>query len=276
MRVISRIETDGTRNKAMDLERFSGDPEFMLSLAKGLVVLEACGSEMDCPTIAKLSTVTGLSRAAVRRCLYTLSRLGYAREVDGQGYAAKARLSTFIHTIHTNGLREELARAAQPILNSIQRNQRVCYSVTTLEADKTICIARTPTDPLTGTGKYLDTPLPAYCTAMGRLLVASLPPVSLESYLRSVVVTPFTGRTTKTVGRLRIALRLIRRRGFASCDQEYALGFRSVAVPIHLRSGKVVASLNASTYGSDLKVYQTEAIFVPQLRRAAAEFSSSL
>jgi IclR family pca regulon transcriptional regulator len=276
MRVISRIETDGTRNKAMDLERFSGDPEFMLSLAKGLVVLEACGSEMDRPTIAKLSTVTGLSRAAVRRCLYTLSRLGYAREVDGQGYAAKARLSTFIHTIHTNGLREELARAAQPILNSIQRNQRVCYSVTTLEADKTICIARTPTDPLTGTGKYLDTPLPAYCTAMGRLLVASLPPVSLESYLRSVVVTPFTGRTTKTVGRLRIALRLIQRRGFASCDQEYALGFRSVAVPIHLRSGKVVASLNASTYGSELKVYQTEAIFVPQLRRAAAEFSSSL
>jgi IclR family pca regulon transcriptional regulator len=274
--VISPIVTDGPRNKAMDLERFSGDPEFMLSLAKGLVVLEACGSEMDCPTIAKLSTMTGLSRAAVRRCLYTLSQLGYAREVDGQGYAAKARLSTFIHTIHTNGLREELARAAQPILSSIQRNQRVCYSVTTLEADKTICIARTSTDPLTGTGKYLDTPLPAYCTAMGRLLIASLPPVSLESYLRSVVVTPFTGRTTKTVRRLRIALRLIRRRGFASCDQEYALGFRSVAVPIHLRSGKVVASLNASTYGSDLTAYQTEANFVPQLRRAAAELSSSL
>jgi IclR family transcriptional regulator, pca regulon regulatory protein len=98
----------------------------------------------------------------------------------------------------------------------------------------------------------------------------------LESYLRGVVVTPYTGRTTKTVGRLRIALRLIQRRGFASCDQKYALGFRSVAVPIHLRSGKVVASLNASTYGSDLKVYQTEAIFVPQLRRAAAELSSSL
>jgi len=274
--VISPIVTDGPRNKAMDLERFSGDPEFMLSLAKGLVVLEAFGSEMDCPTIAKLSTVTGLSRAAVRRCLYTLSRLGYAREVDGQGYAAKARLSTFVHTIYTNGLREELARAAQPILSSIQRSQRVCYSVTTLEADKTICIARTPTDPLTGTEKYLDTPLSAYCTAMGRLLIASLPPVSLESYLRSVVVTPFTGRTTKTVGRLRIKLRLIRRRGFASCDQEYALGFRSVAVPIHLRSGKVVASLNASTYCSDLKAYQTEAIFVPQLRRAAAELSSSL
>jgi hypothetical protein len=57
--VISRIETDGLGNKAMDLKRFSGDPEFMLSLAKGLVVLEAFGSEMDCPTIAKLSTVTG-------------------------------------------------------------------------------------------------------------------------------------------------------------------------------------------------------------------------
>ena len=112
--MISRIETDGPRNKAMDLERFSGDPEFMLSLAKGLVVLEAFGSEMDCPTIAKLSTVTGISRAAVRRCLYTLSRLGYAREVDGQGYAAKARLSTFIHTIHTMGYAKNLQERPSP------------------------------------------------------------------------------------------------------------------------------------------------------------------
>jgi IclR helix-turn-helix domain len=78
MKVISRIETDGRTNEATNFKRFSGDPEFMLSLAKGLIVLEAIGSTMDCPTIAKLSAVTGLSRA-VKRCLYTLSQLGYAR-----------------------------------------------------------------------------------------------------------------------------------------------------------------------------------------------------
>src|ERR1700730_4712210 len=68
-------------------------------ISKGLVVLEAIGSTMDCPTIAKLSAVTGLSRAAVGRCLYTLFQLGYAAKVDGQGYAAKAGLS--IHPYRT-------------------------------------------------------------------------------------------------------------------------------------------------------------------------------
>ena len=120
--MISRIETDGPRNKARDLKRFSGDADFMLSLAKGLVVLEAIGSKLNCPTIAKLSIVTGLSRAAVRRCLYTLSQLGYASEVYGKGYVAEARLST---AIHTDGLRIELARAAQPFLSSSEKSTRL-------------------------------------------------------------------------------------------------------------------------------------------------------
>jgi biotin operon repressor len=92
-------------------------------ISKGLVVLEAIGSTMDCPTIAKLSAVTGLSRAAVGRCLYTLSQLGYAAKVDGQGYAAKAGLS--INPYRTpDRLREEKSPRLLPRK--------------TLEADKTI------------------------------------------------------------------------------------------------------------------------------------------
>jgi hypothetical protein len=90
----SGTDIDDPENKAMKLRRFSGDPDFMLSFAKGLAVLEAFGSEIECPTIAKISAVTGLSRAAVRRCLYTLSQLGYASTVNGQGYAVNTRLST--------------------------------------------------------------------------------------------------------------------------------------------------------------------------------------
>jgi hypothetical protein len=137
MRVISRIDTDGRRNNAMDFKRFSGDPEFMLSLAKGLVVLEAIGSTMDCPTIAKLSAATGLSRAAVRRCLYTLSQLGYAAKVAGQGYAAKAGLSIFIRAVHPDRSPEELARAAHLPLTSSEKSKGLLPRET-LETDKTI------------------------------------------------------------------------------------------------------------------------------------------
>jgi biotin operon repressor len=90
----SGTDIDDPENKAMKLRRFSGDPDFMLSFAKGLAVLEAFGSEIECSTIAKISAETGLSRAAVRRCLYTLSQLGYVSTVSGQGYAVNTRLST--------------------------------------------------------------------------------------------------------------------------------------------------------------------------------------
>ena len=67
----SGTDIDDPESKALKFTRFTGDPDFMLSFAKGLAVLEAFGSEIKCPTIAKISAVTGLSRAAVRRCLYT-------------------------------------------------------------------------------------------------------------------------------------------------------------------------------------------------------------
>ena len=263
------IESCKPGNGTMDLRRFSGDPDFMLSFAKGLAALEAFDSRMDSPTLAEISAVTRLSCAAVRRCLYTLSQLGYASTTDGGGYTVNARLST---GSYTNGLRAGLGRAAQPILDSIQRAPFVCYSVTILEEDKVVCIARTPTDSLNGISRFLDDPLPAYCTAMGRLLIASLSPASMEHYLRSVVITPFTGRTIKSVERLRIVLRNIQRCGYASCDQEYALGFRSAAVPIHSRRGKVVASLNASTFSNNARVHDRDAFLVDKLRDAAAKF----
>src|SRR6202049_718886 len=102
----SGTDIDDPENKAMKLRRFTGDPDFMLSFAKGLAVLEAFGSEIRCPTIAKISSITGLSRAAVRRCLYTLCQLGYASTVSGQGYAVNTRLST---VNQANSLRRRIA-----------------------------------------------------------------------------------------------------------------------------------------------------------------------
>jgi IclR family pca regulon transcriptional regulator len=80
-------------NRTAALELFAGDPDFMTSLAKGLIVLEALGSLSGVPTIANLSHATGLSRAAVRRCLYTLSKLGYARSAKDRQHERWSRMN---------------------------------------------------------------------------------------------------------------------------------------------------------------------------------------
>jgi IclR family pca regulon transcriptional regulator len=56
----------------------ASDPNFMLSLARGLAVLQAFSDQRRSLTIAQISHRTAIPRASVRRCLHTLIALGYA------------------------------------------------------------------------------------------------------------------------------------------------------------------------------------------------------
>ena len=71
------------------LDEFAGDPNFMASLARGLLVIRVLQPQTPQMTISQLSIKTGLSRAAVRRCLYTLIKLGFAGVEDGSRYSLR-------------------------------------------------------------------------------------------------------------------------------------------------------------------------------------------
>lgn len=108
-------------NRKETLETFSGDPDFMTSLAKGLIVLEALSSLSVLPTIANLSRVTGLSRAAVRRCLYTLSKLGYTRSTKDRQHE---RWSIVVAIRTSIGLRNALTQATDSLLGATPKEGR--------------------------------------------------------------------------------------------------------------------------------------------------------
>jgi IclR family pca regulon transcriptional regulator len=73
-----------------------GDPQFMTSFARGLLVIHAFSCLRRERTIAKISRITGLSRAAVRRCLYTLCELGYVRR-EGRTFRLLPRVLALGH-----------------------------------------------------------------------------------------------------------------------------------------------------------------------------------
>ena len=109
----SRYRPPSKTTPATALEAFAGDPNFMTSLARGLVVIQAFTQQNPQMTISQLSIKTGLSRAAVRRCLYTLTKLGFAGAEDGSRYSLRPRMLTLSHTYTTSNT---LSSAAQPIL----------------------------------------------------------------------------------------------------------------------------------------------------------------
>ena len=83
---------------AEQLGEFSGDPNFMTSLARGLLVIQAFSQQKLQLSISQLSRRTGLSRASVRRCLYTLSKLGFAGTEDGRNFYLRPRVLTLGHS----------------------------------------------------------------------------------------------------------------------------------------------------------------------------------
>jgi IclR family pca regulon transcriptional regulator len=120
---------------------------------------------------------------------------------------------------------------------------------------------------------HIGSRLPAYCTSMGRILLAYLPVEQLEQYFAKVNLVPHTTRTITSVEKLRLILRNIRRNGYAICDQEYEVGLRSIAVPVYSSSGRVVATLNLSGNAPRISVLEMQSRFLAPLRNAASELS---
>ncbi|MGI4826646.1 MAG: IclR family transcriptional regulator domain-containing protein [Janthinobacterium lividum] len=252
------------------LDAFTGDPNFMASLARGLVVIQAFTPQMPQMTISQLSLRTGLSRAAVRRCLYTLTKLGFAGADEAQRYSLRPKMLTLANTYTASST---LANAAQPILERMSAVHHESFSVATLDGDDIVYIARSSVTRVMAVDLHIGSRLPAFATSMGRVLLAYLPQDQLEQYLGHVTLTAFTPRTVNSLEKLRLVLRNVRRNGYALCDQEFEVGLRSLAVPVTAPNGRVVATVNLSGHAPRMPMLDMQTRFLQPLRAAAAELS---
>src|SRR5437763_3353009 len=165
---------------ASEIQAFAGDPNFMASLARGLAVIRAFTQQRRHLTIAQLSQRTGIPRAAVRRCLYTLAKLGYVTSDDGRGYSLRPKVLALGHAYLSS---TPLATMAQPLLDSISDRLHESSSMAVLEGDEILYVARsTTTTRLMSIDLGLGSRLPAYCSSMGRVLLADLPAAEIDAY----------------------------------------------------------------------------------------------
>ncbi len=258
---------------AAQLDVFTGDPNFMTSLARGLAVIQAFSQRKRQASVSQLSQKTGLSRAAVRRCLYTLAKLGFAGSDDSRHFFLRPRILALGHSYLSS---MPLATAAQPVLEHVSHLLHESCSIATLDGLDIIYVARANVTRIMAIDLGVGSRLPAFCTSMGRVLLAHLPPEEQESSLARVEFTRYTERTVPTLEKLRQVLRLVQRNGYAIIDQELELGLRSMAVPIQNPSGKVVAALNVGAHAQRVTIQEMQTKFLPLLQTAAQELSMLL
>ncbi|MFZ3204344.1 MAG: IclR family transcriptional regulator [Pseudomonas sp.] len=251
----------------------SGDPNFMTSLARGLAVINAFQERKRHLTIAQISHRTEIPRAAVRRCLYTLMKLGYAT-TDGRTYSLLPKVLTLGHAYLSS---TPLAVSAQPFLDRISEQLHEACNLATLEGEQVLYIARSAIPQrLISVDLSVGSRLPAYCTSMGRILLAALDDDSLHDYLNHADLQAKTSRTLHTPEALWECLQQVRQQGWCLVDQELEQGLRSLAVPVYDSSGHVLAAMNVSTHAGRVPARELEQRFLPIMLNASRELSSQL
>jgi len=258
---------------AKRIQAFTGDPDFMASLARGLAVVQAFQERKRHLTIAQISHRTEIPRAAVRRCLYTLIKLGYAT-TDGRTYSLLPKVLTLGHAYLSS---TPLAVSAQPYLDRMSEQLHEACNMATLEGDDILYIARSATTQrLISVDLSVGGRLPAYCTSMGRILLAALDDVTLHEYLAHAEVQAKTSRTLHTPEALLECLQQVREQGWCVVDQELEQGLRSIAVPVYDASGQVLAALNVSTHAARVSRTELEQRFLPIMLSSSRDLSAQL
>lgn len=247
-------------------------PDFMLSLARGLRVIESFEGIRDGRTIVELSRTTGLSRAAIRRILITLEILGYVGRTR-QVY----RLRTQVLRLGFSFLSSSsVVEAAQPVLERITEQIHESSSMSMLDGDQIVYVARCSASRVMAAGLSVGSRLPAYCTSMGRVLLAALGPSELDAYFENLKPKAFTKKTITSIPRLKKTILRVRREGFAVVDEELEAGLRSIAVPVATRSNRFVAAINVGTHTSRIGYEELIKRCLPVLQAGARELSAVL
>ncbi|MGO2863252.1 MAG: IclR family transcriptional regulator domain-containing protein [Brevibacterium sp.] len=241
----------------------SGD-HFVKSAEKTLAVLLAFNGGSAELTVSQVAEATELTRAAARRFLLTLVDLGYVR-ATGSHYSLTPRVLD-IGAGFLAGL--DLPKIAGPHLHQLALDLDESATLSILDADEIVYIARAAAPRLHAVTINLGNRLPAWATSMGRMLIAELPEAFQEQFLKRVEISPFTDHTVSSAEELGEELRRIREQGWCLVSQELDDGLRGLAVPVR-RGDETLAALNVSLHTSHLRGLSIENDLVPRLQQVA-------
>src|SRR2546421_4391259 len=201
------------------------EPHFVQSLEGGLAVIRALSAPGRGLTLADVARETGLTRAAARRFLLTLDELGYVRAEDRR-FALTPRVLELGYSFLSSLTLPEIA---QPHLRELVERVHESSSVSILDGDDVVYVAREPTQRIMTVAISVGTRFPAHATSMGRVLLAGLDDAKLDGYLATVRLDRLTPRTVPSVPALRAEILRVRAEGWALVDQELEEGLRAVA-----------------------------------------------
>ncbi len=250
-------------------KRAARPAEFVEGLAKGMAILECFDADNPEMTLSEVARRVGLSPAAARRSLITLTTLGYV----GQ-HAKRFHLRPKIMTLGAGFyFSARIDAVLQPELRTLVERFGDASSVGTLEGGDVIYIAHYSVQRARRAQAVLGAGYPAYATSLGRVLLAGLEADALEEVLSQTVLEPLTSKTLTDPCALRDEIARVREEGLSTTVDQLDYGITALAVPIRGTDGRTVAALNSSGYSGMVTPQSLIDERLPDLRSAAARIA---
>jgi len=258
---------------AETIARFSDDPDFVTALARGLAVLLALSDKRKHMSIAQVSHRTGIPRAAARRSLHTLLKLGFAAADDARRFYLRPRVLSFSHAYLSTS---PIAVLAQPILDRFGEAVREACSLAMLDGDEIVYLARSTSSRIMSPSLNVGRRLPAYCTSVGHVMLAHLAQDELNAYLARTRFHPYTEHTPVSADKLRAQLKAVQESGYAFASQLMESRLCTLAVPVRDAGGQYVAGINVILQGRLYSQKDMAERYLQPLQEAAMELGSLL
>jgi IclR family pca regulon transcriptional regulator len=269
-----RDHANGERTRSVPSLR---EPRYSQSLERGLAILACFTPERPVLGIADIADELGMSRSTTHRYVITLVALGYLEQGASRKYRLGLRVTDLgMSALNSTGLREH----SQPYLEELRQRTSYTVNMAVLDGPEILYVDRARSyrrgQSQIDLGLRLGSRLPAYCTSMGKLLLAYLPEEEQKDLIGDMKLTRRAPNSITSKKALRTELEHVREEGFAVNDEELAQGLHSISAPVRSENNEVVAAVNMAAHASMISLEELVDHLGPHLVSTADRISARL
>jgi IclR family pca regulon transcriptional regulator len=246
------------------------------SLERGLSILSSFKSARPLLGVSELAREIGLSRSTTHRYVATLAALGY---LEQDQLTRRYRLGPRVLDLGFSAINSmELREISVPHLQRLSDETGHTVNMAILDGADVVYVERCRSSRQgqreIDLNLHVGSRLPAYCTSLGKVLLAYLSDEERDAVLEGVELTQRGPNTLTSRRTLENELEQVRRRGLAVNNEELAFGLRSIAAPVRGHSGEAAAAINLAVHRSWVSIEDLVKRFGPPLKRTAADISA--
>jgi len=264
--------TSGTARGAPKVDDPSESSLYVQSVEKAMKVLTAFDGSKRQLSLSEIAALTGFDMSATQRFTFTLAALGYLlKDPDSRKYELSPKLVDFTyHYLISN----ELVSRATPYLQQLGSETEEATNLTVLDDTDIVFVLRIVSRNVFNAHVITGSRLPAYCTAPGLAILATLQDGEVDDILSRTNLVAFTSSTVYQPRKIKERLTQIRKQGYAHTEDEYFVADISTAAAVTNAHGRGIGAVNIAVARSRWQADRDEKRFADLVISTASAIST--